>query len=211
MTIRWKNALSVLVALSINSNYLTMDGWKSIQPSNPWLEALEQASSSSLLLRRKSYETIYSTRNQYPHTRLPCWGVLSGCKGIIACLKSLEKSIDSFFVELCTFLTIDDFSKVLDVFLEQIRTELSVISSTYIPCKIKIIIFLNHRSSQAHILNNIENLFSPFNILNLYIYTDICIDFNPICRAVSLTAFNRVRTQKRDPAIARPLCLQVCL
>ena len=113
-----KNALSVLVALSINSNYLTMDGWKSIQPSNPWLEALEQASSSSLLLRRKSYETIYSTRNQYPHTRLPCWGVLSGCKGIIACLKSLEKSIDSFFVELCTFLTIADFTKVLDVFSE---------------------------------------------------------------------------------------------
>ena len=59
--------------------------------------------------------------------------------------------------------------------------------------------FLNHRSSQANILNNIENFFSPFNIRNLYIYTDICIDFNPICREVSLTALNRVRTQKKRP------------
>lgn len=165
----------------------------------------------SFLLRRKSYETIYSTRNQYPHTRLPCWGVLSGCKGIIARLKSLEKSINSFFVELCTFLIIDDCTKVLDVFSKQIRTKLSVISPTYIPCKIKIILFFNQSTSQANILNNIENSFSPFNIRNLYIYTDNCIDFNPICREVSLTALNRVRTQKRDPAIARPLCLQVCL
>ena len=56
--------------------------------------------------------------------------------------------------------------------------------------------FLNHRSSQANILNNIENFFSPFNIRNLYIYTDICIDFNPICREVSLTTLNHVQTQK---------------
>lgn len=45
-------------------------------------------------------------------------------------------------------------------------------------------------------LNNIENSFSPFNIRNLYIYIDNFIDFNPICREVSLTAFNRVQTQK---------------
>lgn len=126
-------------------------------------------------------------------------------------LSRLKRVQTHFFVELCTFLIIDDFAKVLDVFSKQIRTELSVISSAYIPCKIKIIMFLNQSSIQANILNNIENSFSPFNIRNLYIYTDNCIDFNPICREVSLTAFNRVQTQKRDPAIARPLCLQVCL
>lgn len=56
--------------------------------------------------------------------------------------------------------------------------------------------FFNGSSSQANILNNIENLFPPFNIRNLYIYIDNCIDFNPICREVSLTPFKRVQTQK---------------